>query len=126
MAHRKPTAVLERSGAFKKNPQRKRTDPETKGALGNPPTYFSTDEKQVWKELKKNAPQNVLTNADRLFVETLCRAIAQMRATPPGELTPALLAQVRSGLGQLGMSPSDRSRVQPVTPPDKKNPFAGI
>ncbi|MCB2217448.1 MAG: P27 family phage terminase small subunit [Desulfobulbaceae bacterium] len=125
-AHRKPTAVMEKSGAFKKNPNRRRVDPETVGPIGECPTYFDEAERTVWAEIVSTAPQNVLTAADNLIVETLARSIAQMRATPAGDIKPAMLAQIRQGLSSLGMSPADRSRVQPAWTAVKDNPFSRI
>ncbi len=126
MAARKPTKVLEATGAFKKNPQRKRTDPATTGEIGAAPGYFSTEEAAVWSEIVQNAPVGVLTGSDRLHVEVLSRAIAQLRATEPADIKPALLQQIRAGLSSIGMSPADRSRVNPTWAPEKDNPFRHI
>ena len=57
---RKPTAVLEMSGAFKKNPDRRRNEPESTGPLGSPPESFSKPEVEAWRVLVERAPTGVL------------------------------------------------------------------
>jgi hypothetical protein len=66
---RKPTAVLELTGAFRKNPQRKRTEPPTAGPLGDPPEHFTAEQAAVWHELASICPPGVLMRSDRVVVE---------------------------------------------------------
>ena len=120
---RKPTVLLERKGAFRKDPQRKRTDPEVVGEIGSPPDYFTNDEKTVWNEIATTAPVGVLSSADRGAVEAAARYWAKFRKTPAEDLTAAMVQQLRSILGCLGMTPADRSK---VSAPERKpeNPFS--
>jgi hypothetical protein len=67
--HRKPTALLERAGSFKHDPQRKRVEPKPRGPLGNPPVYFTDHQKEVWWEVEAMMPLGVLTTADRSVME---------------------------------------------------------
>ena len=68
-AHLKPTEILELNGAFKKNPKRRRpVGPKSKDGIGEPPAHLDATEKQIWAELIQNAPQGVLTSADRVIL----------------------------------------------------------
>jgi hypothetical protein len=107
---RKPTAVLELTGAFRKNPQRKRTEPPTTGPLGDPPKHFTPEQTAVWHELAAACPPGVLTRSDRLIVEIavvlMLRVRNQRAHMRRGELNVLI-----SVLSRMGMSPADRSRV---------------
>src|SRR4051812_5446681 len=70
--HRLPTELLERSGAFDHDPQRREArsdEPLPSGPLGDPPEYFSAAQKAIWHELAEQVPEGVLTIADRILVE---------------------------------------------------------
>jgi hypothetical protein len=107
---RKPTAVLELTGAFRKNPQRKRTDPPATGPLGDPPEHFTPEQAVVWHELAAVSPRGVLTRSDRLLVEIAVVLMLRVRKQGPrmrrGELNVLI-----SVLSRMGMSPADRLRV---------------
>jgi phage terminase small subunit len=122
-AQRKPSALLEASGAFKKNPNRRRVDPEVTGELGDPPKYFTPDQRKIWRELEAMAPVDVLANADRWCCELACQLMSKLRT---GQLRVAEVAQLVSLLARLGLTPADRSRVAPAGTPKKTdaNPFA--
>jgi phage terminase small subunit len=113
---RKPTALLEMSGAFDVNPERlaaRLNEPTVDGDIGNPPTHLSKPEKKAWKELAKDAYW--LRSTDRLALEMICRLTAKMRTTPDtftGTETSALTALIRT----LGLTPSDRSRINAPAP----------
>jgi hypothetical protein len=74
---RKPGAVLELTGAFRKNRQRKRTEPPATGPLGDPPEHFTAEQAVVWHELAAACPPGVLTRSGRLLVEQQidCRSV---------------------------------------------------
>ena len=118
---RKPTAVLEFKGSFKKNPQRKKrrgVEPVVTEPVGNAPAHLNEDQRKAWRDIKKSAPKNVLTQADRLFLEVVAGTLAQYRLT--GHLDYA--KELRMQFGRLGMTPSDRSKVDvPLVP--KANKF---
>src|ERR1035441_3448476 len=79
---RKPTKLLELSGALKRNPGRyanRLHEPKAAGSLGDPPERLSGTEKAAWHELAQLAPDGVLTKADRWLVEITCRLMAAGR-----------------------------------------------
>lgn len=124
-ARRKPSALLEASGAFDKNPSRRRArenEPIPEGELGNPPAEWVRDKgvKQrcadlfdIWTEIVSQAPPGVLTSADRMHVETLCYLMYRIRRAVAGygKATAGDFNQLNKGLAQIGMIPSERSRV---------------
>jgi hypothetical protein len=107
---RKPTAVLELTGAFRKNPKRRRTEPVPTGPLGEPPEHFTIEQAQVWHELAGACSPGVLTASDRLLVEIAAVMMLQFRKqgahTKRGDLN--LLISI---LSRMGMSPADRLRL---------------
>lgn len=119
---RKPSAIMEASGAFDRDPQRRRKDPETTGELGRPPRHLKPDRAKIWKEIAKNLPVGVARNADRLAFEILVELTFQFRF---GEVTGAQLSNMSSLIARFGGTPSDRAKVaQPVsTKVDATNPF---
>lgn len=121
---RTPTKVIEMRGAFRKNPNRKRTDPQVKGPIGNAPKHLSAKEKKIWDEVVENAPVGVLTSADRIALEEMCSLIYERRydlASMPCSKRNLL----RSYVGVFGMTPGDRSRVN-VPGPKERNRFEGL
>jgi len=109
---RKPSKILERSGAFRHNPQRRRRDARGVGTL--PPEApmhleLTRHEALAWKELVAVIPPGVVTDSERFVVEMAARIVGRVRKT--GEYSPALLGQLRLYLGSLGLTPSDRARL---------------
>lgn len=148
---RKPTSVLELSGAFKKDPQRKRAnEPKELRALGDPPDRLPAEAIPFWNELIAIAPRGVLTIADRWAVELAATLMAKATRDCPSveqvvellkydelltddlkkllhrqAISAAELATLRSLLAALGMTPADRSKLS--VPTEKpKNPFADL
>ena len=119
-----PTKVLEMRGAFKKNPQRKRTDPKSRGPIGRAPKHLSDGEQDIWREVVRIAPAGVLTRADRIALEEMCSLIHERRTNLAG-MTGAKRNLLRSYMAVFGMTPADRSRIN-IPPPKKKNPFDGL
>lgn len=119
-AHRKSIQELKLNGSIKANPARykDRTQvPVSNGDLGEPPAAMSKAAKNVWAELATQAPEGLLTFADRMLVELACSLICKMRnrravATKGDQ---QLLLQT---LSKLGLTPIDRDRVT-VKPPEK-------
>ena len=64
---------------------------------------------KCWNKITANAPEGVLTRADRFIVELTARLFARWRskATPSAWVG----TQLRTCLASMGMTPSDRSRV---------------
>ena len=110
MPLRKPTAVLEMSGALKKNPARGRAranEPQVDGKLGNAPSHLSDDAKKVWGEIRKRCQW--VTEADWITVEEVCIMTVRMRQ---GGMKASDFNTLRSLLSELGMTPVSRSKVQ--------------
>jgi len=122
---RKPTPVLELTGAFKKDPQRRRdAEPVCEGPLGDPPLTWDNDEelRSIWKEIVSITPAGVLTRADRLIVEMICITMKRVRSGH------ALLGEMRllmTGLGKLGLTPADRSKVS-IAKEEDEDEFAKL
>lgn len=122
---RKPTNVLELTGAFKKNPQRTRTDAESAGELSAAPPHINGAVLNAWNEITRYAPRDVLTESDRLSIELAANLLAQFRDDPI-EFTAAKLVRLEALLGKFGMTPADRSKVGGKKEQPKGNPFADL
>lgn len=109
---RTPTNVLDARGAFRKNPDRARIDPPTAGKLRPPPKgeHFTPQHRQIWKEIVKAAPKDVVTESDRFALEICCMLLHEYR-TRPLEFPAAKLVRLETLLGKFGMTPSDRAKV---------------
>jgi hypothetical protein len=121
-AHRKPTNVLELAGAFRKDPQRRRSDPTPAGPIGPPPKQRPLDFPAAWRYLVKCTPPGVLADRDRVWLEVAAHLLVQFRADP-ANMHPAKLSRLTSCLSALGLSPADASRVVAAPPAKARNPF---
>lgn len=110
MANRKPTNVLALKGSFKKNPARKRIDPQPAAEIGSPPDHLSDAEKQIWKDVVAESPAGVLQASDRLTLEVVASLMAEYRADK-SQFTPAKIGVLQRGLSSLGYTPVDRARL---------------
>jgi len=122
---RKPSALLEASGAFDKNPARRRArenEPIPEGPLGDPPSEWlqGADHNlrfqaliEIWNELVGQACFGVLTSSDRFHVEATCYLAYKIRRASAGygKATSGDFAQLNRNLAQMGLIPSERSRV---------------
>jgi hypothetical protein len=123
---RKPTALLEATGRFLHDPQRRRArehEPKIVGALGEPHRDLNRQEKRIWRELAGELPPGVAGNSDRLAFRKLVRLESLSRQGVTKVTEEQLL---RSYLAAFGMTPSDRNRVtvMPVQPSLKDDPLA--
>ena len=117
---RKPTAILESNGAYRKNPNRRRpAEPQPIGEIGLPPDRLSESQQQAWHEIVECCAPGVLTNMDRLALEILCHGVAHIWS---GEASSTDLDRVHKQLGKFGMTPSERSTVA-IQKPEKKSGF---
>jgi hypothetical protein len=115
---RKPTRVLEMSGAFRKDPARGRAranEPRPTTAVGDPPVdflnSFSPTAKrhlEIWRQFVEQAPEGVLTGCDRQMLANACRLQAQIER---GGASAGMYSQMRAYLGEMGMTPASRSKV---------------
>ena len=94
---RKPTQVLEDTGAFKINPSRglaRANEPKSEGSIGAAPKFFDTEEREIWQEFVDEAPRGVLTKADRKILE-LAVALTRKKRVMRNRLTKPLNSFVR-------------------------------
>ena len=120
---RKPTAILELSGAFKKNPARaaaRAGDPLPIGEIGDPPANFDQVLAQIWRDLVAECAPGVAKRSDRMALEGFCRVSLRCRNPKARASDFALL---RAYAQQFGMTPAGRSLVC-VAPDDNGNEFS--
>lgn len=122
---RTPSAVLEARGAFAHNPDRRREDFESGEFEKAPPEYFNEHQSAVWNEIVGVLPASVLQATDRMAVELTARLVAAFRLADDANVSMAMVAQIRTALATLGMTPADRSRVSAKKAP-AVNPFAEL
>jgi hypothetical protein len=128
---RKPTAVLEMSGAYKKNPGRAAArggEPTVTDGIGEPPDFLLIPGRErelgCWREIVSEAHPGVLSKADRIIVEIAARMLFKVRISIA---KPADIKQLESCLVRLGMTPIDRSRVNAKKDKsDEHNPWREI
>jgi len=116
---RKPTKILDLSGAYRKNPQRERhNEPQPAEEIGAPPATLGEIECGIWSEIVGNCAPGVLTCQDRNSLELVCIGLGEIRR---GEASASDRDRVFRQLGKFGMTPSERSNVCVV---GKNNPNA--
>lgn len=119
---RKPTNLLELSGAYKKDPQRKKArqnEPSGGGGLGPyPGSRVGMTEEDAWNIIRTKAPKGVLEEADEEHVMLIARLMFLSWNDACTASERHLLATL---LGKIGMNPSDRSRLQVASKEKPKN-----
>lgn len=106
-----PTVRLQMSGTLADHPSRyadRKNEPHPELGLGNPPAEFDAAQRKVWRELAKCMPDGVFTVADRFLAEQACRLIVKMR---DDTMTTQQSCHLTGVLSKLGLSPTDRSKV---------------
>ncbi len=99
-------------------------EPEVIEPLGTAPAGWEPGAKALWHEMVGCAPEAVLTKADRHLMEIAVRLLAQIRSD--AEVKAATVAQFRACLGEMGMTPSARSRLFIGGQGGVANPFAAL
>lgn len=122
---RTPSNVLEARGAFAHNPDRKREDFDSGAFDKVAPAYFDEGQRAVWNEMVGLLPESVLQSTDRMAVELTSRLVARFRSIDDADVSMAQVAQIRTALASLGMTPADRSRVSSKKAPTV-NPFLAL
>ena len=121
-APRKPSNILELTGAFKRNPQRRRKPLKApEGPFGDPPDGFDELQCQAWLEILDLAPPEVLKRSDRVQVELLASLMAEFRAARYA-FPASKIGHLRLMLGSLGMTPASREGFGLVSLADGKAP----
>lgn len=132
---RKPAQVLELSGAFRKNPARKRdraAELAVKPGIGDPPSDWVKDAEHngrcasllaLWNEIVAQDVLRVLNLSHRILVENTCHLMYKIRRASMGygKATSGDYAQVKANLAAMGMTPVDSPRVaEAVRVPDRQ------
>lgn len=124
-AVRKPTSILEATGALVANPHRVRKgEPHTGRGIGPPGPHLTSGQAGCWDEVVSACADGVFQSSDRPFLEELACLLDEsrrVRAWVPkegaadtgwrpqfGSLKISLLLTM---FARCGMTPSDRSRV---------------
>jgi len=125
MTNRKPTKLLDLSGALKRNPKRYKNrehEPKPTEPIGDAPEYLDEFQVGIWEEIKSHCVDGVLTIMNRFALELVVRGLDEVRRgkqianketgevvrVPCAHIT---LDRVYKQLGKFGMSPGDRSAV---------------
>ena len=117
--------VKELSGAYKKNPQRRRgktAHTPTPGGLGPPPQDWVEKAKhnqryvellRSWGEIVAQDLLRVLNPSHRMLVESTCYLIYKIRLANAGlaKSTSGDAAQLKSNLAAMGQTPIDSPRL---------------
>ena len=109
---RKPTALLEATGAFLHDPQRREArakEPTPDPNFGNVPRNLTAAQKKLWAELTDMVAPDVLTKADRWLVRL---TVLMAEKVFDGTATSGQTACFQRCLSQLGMTPADRSKIK--------------
>lgn len=123
---RKPTNILALAGAFKANPERKKSrakEPIAGEFNKAPPAYFNARQEKAWTDIVRGAPPGVLTRSDELFVESVAQTLAMVRDKPSVPLS-GVRTRLSSDLSRLGMTPSGRASLSLDQP--KANDFDDV
>jgi hypothetical protein len=125
-AVRKPTAMLEASGAFTVNPERARKhEPDTGRGVGPCPDFAPEAVRQAWDSIVGDCAPGVFQSSDRVFLLMLATQVARLWREGDGfgiQRTTVLLSM----FARAGMTPSDRSRVMVPPAPDDGKPKTGL
>ena len=115
---RKPTNILNLTGAFERNPARRAAranEPKDLAGLGDPPKRLNGEQLKAWSEIVENAPYGVLTKGDRHSLEITSVLLAEFWETG-ALMTGTHLNILNASLSKMGLNPSDRSRVTAQEP----------
>lgn len=125
-AQRKPTAVLEAAGAFKRNPARSRdSEPDSGRGVGPAPEDMSDAQKAIWDEMVSDCAAGVFQSSDRVTLEALVMLVDQFRSDRVG-FGGRKYQQLMALLVRCGMTPADRSRVSVKRAASKDKPKVGL
>jgi hypothetical protein len=137
---RKPAKVLELSGAFDKNPARKRaraSELKIGTPLGPAPKEWvekaansqrCADLLDAWHQVIAQDALGVLNSSHRLLVESTCYLIYKIRQASKGygKATSGDFAQLKSNMAAMGQTPADSAKVaEAVRIPDRGGSSGG-
>lgn len=118
---RTPAKILELKGAWKKDPQRRRSSVGGSGEFNRqPPSYMPQECVRAWNFIVEQVPPGVLTASDYASVEIMARLQSQIWMT--GSLDS--IKELRQWFGQYGMTASAREKIAAKGVEQTGNPFA--
>ncbi len=109
---RKSARVLELTGSYKKDPQRKNDEaPEVKAiTAADAPTNMLAGPRRCFEELIGRMPEGVFTVAEVPMLEVAAELLFEARQCW-AEFPAAKLGQLKSIYCQLGMTPGERTKL---------------
>ncbi len=124
-ALRKPTAVLEATGAFKEHPARARTgEPNSGRGIGPAPAWLTPEQGEIWDEVVSDCAAGVFQSSDRHMLAALVIHLEGFR-NAPADFGHKRMTALMSLLARCGMTPADRSRIT-VARSEVENPKVGL
>jgi P27 family predicted phage terminase small subunit len=149
---RKPTKVLELSGAFRKNPQRaaeRRHEPKLPTGIGEPPEWLDTHALEEWWRIVPDLESaGVTSRVEATSLGAYCQAVSRLRKAEAEIFRDGITIMTESGLkkhpavniaersmiiirafaSEFGMTPASRSKVHGKPADDAKpaNEFAAV
>lgn len=125
---RTPTSLLLIQGAYAAHPERaaaRKDEPAPKSGVGDAPKAMKVAARKCWDYLVEIAPEGVLGDSDRAYLEVAAELLALKRRVGVERMESAKLNRLETMLGKLGLNPADRSRVS-IERRKPKNSFEGI
>jgi hypothetical protein len=132
--HKTSPAVLRARGTFAGRPGLDTGDGVlNESPVGAAPDHLTDMQKTIWHEMCVDAPEGVLSQAERSVLADFCRLESMLRlyelklaaGEEPKPPSAAIYAQKRAILSSFGMVPADRHRVG-VEPPKDASDFDGF
>lgn len=126
---RKPSISQEMSGAFDKNPQRRRYDPETRPLSPDAPKEFGPELRRVWEDVLDEMPRITIGHSDYRALVQLVRMIHLANKSFEAQDMETFFKadeKVRQWLMHFGMTPATRAKFATKEKPNGDNPFNKI
>ena len=126
---RTPAKILELKGAFKKNPQRRRSEAEGAAPFDrDPPGHLTGAEQAAWRKLMERLPVAALYNTDEIGIAQMARIMAALEPLHPSSPDFVRLDNAfRAWAVQFGYTLQARTKIPgPEKPGDGGNPFASV
>jgi P27 family predicted phage terminase small subunit len=145
---RKPTAILQFTGAFKKDPSRGRArskEPKLRKGIGEPPDFLDTYGTEEWNRVVPDLEQAGVTSyVEATALGAYCQAVSRLRKAeaeifrdgitimtdgglkkhPAVTIAREAMLVIKAFASEFGMTPASRSRV--TAQPDTENQSASM
>jgi P27 family predicted phage terminase small subunit len=149
---RKPTKILQFTGAFDKNPKRGRaraSEPKLAKGIGEPPDWLDTNGEEEWRRVVPDLEDaGVTSRVEATALAAYCQAVSRLRKAeaeifkdgitimtaqglkkhPSVSIAERSMLIIRAFASEFGMTPASRSKVQarPGVEPNSENAFAAV